>query len=248
MDGYVAGPDDGPGKGLGEGGERLHYWVFGGAVDVRRRARGEATGEDAEWLEEGVSQVGAVVGGRWTYEAADHWGGENPWGHPDLHRDAPARGGAGGPGVHVRLGVDAADVAEASDVETCVERVRLPAVLLVDDDEARICSAAVDRAHGLRREDVPDEHVYGSSWNASTSCSRVPSTEPSLTAITSNSGYSSPSSESTVETIAVSSLYAATMTLTGMVKRDSPSTSKSWLACSCLRTTFSTNATTTSAT
>ena len=31
-------PDDGPGKGLGEGGERLHYWVFGGPVVVRRRA------------------------------------------------------------------------------------------------------------------------------------------------------------------------------------------------------------------
>jgi hypothetical protein len=27
VDGYVAGPDDGPGKGLGEGGERLHYGV-----------------------------------------------------------------------------------------------------------------------------------------------------------------------------------------------------------------------------
>ncbi len=49
VDGYVAGPDDGPGKGLGEGGERLHYWVFGGP---------------------------------WTYEAARHWGGENPWGLP----------------------------------------------------------------------------------------------------------------------------------------------------------------------
>ncbi len=30
IDGYITGPDDGPGKGLGEGGERLHYWVFGG--------------------------------------------------------------------------------------------------------------------------------------------------------------------------------------------------------------------------
>ena len=49
VDGYVAGPDDGPGKGLGEGGERLHYWVFGGP---------------------------------WTYEAAGHWGDENPWGLP----------------------------------------------------------------------------------------------------------------------------------------------------------------------
>jgi hypothetical protein len=28
LDGYVAGPNDGPGRGLGERGERLHYWVF----------------------------------------------------------------------------------------------------------------------------------------------------------------------------------------------------------------------------
>ena len=26
--------------------------------------------------------MGAVVGGRWTYEAAEHWGDENPWGLP----------------------------------------------------------------------------------------------------------------------------------------------------------------------
>jgi hypothetical protein len=30
VDGYITAPDDGPGKGLGEGGERLHDWVFGG--------------------------------------------------------------------------------------------------------------------------------------------------------------------------------------------------------------------------
>jgi len=30
VDGYITGPDDGPGRGLGVGGERLHYWVFGG--------------------------------------------------------------------------------------------------------------------------------------------------------------------------------------------------------------------------
>ena len=26
--------------------------------------------------------LGAVVAGRWTYEAADHWGDTNPWGKP----------------------------------------------------------------------------------------------------------------------------------------------------------------------
>jgi dihydrofolate reductase len=82
VDGYVAGPDDGPGKGLGEGGERLHYWVFGGPWTYQSEPSGEATGEDAEWLREAMAGLGAVVGGRWTYEAAEHWGDENPWGLP----------------------------------------------------------------------------------------------------------------------------------------------------------------------
>jgi dihydrofolate reductase len=82
VDGYIAGPDDGPAKGLGEGGERLHYWVFGGPWSYAEDPRGEATGEDAAWLSDAMSRVGAVVAGRWTYEAARHWGDENPWGLP----------------------------------------------------------------------------------------------------------------------------------------------------------------------
>jgi dihydrofolate reductase len=82
IDGYITGPGDGPGKGLGKGGERLHYWVFGGPWSYGEAPDGEPTGEDAAWLAEVSSRVGAVVGGRWTYEAADHWGGENPWGLP----------------------------------------------------------------------------------------------------------------------------------------------------------------------
>jgi dihydrofolate reductase len=82
VDGYITGPDDGPGKGLGEGGERLHYWVFGGPWTYEDEARGEPTGEDAAWLSDVIAGVGAVVGGRSTYEAAGHWGDENPWGLP----------------------------------------------------------------------------------------------------------------------------------------------------------------------
>jgi dihydrofolate reductase len=82
IDGYITGPDDGPGRGLGEGGERLHYWVFGGPWTYSDETRPAATGEDAAWLAEVTSRIGAVVGGRWTYEAARHWGDENPWGLP----------------------------------------------------------------------------------------------------------------------------------------------------------------------
>jgi dihydrofolate reductase len=82
VDGYIAGPNDGPGKGLGEGGERLHYWVFGGPWTYEEEPRGEATGDDAAWLADAMARIGAVVGGRWTYEAARHWGDANPWGLP----------------------------------------------------------------------------------------------------------------------------------------------------------------------
>ncbi|MGH7723323.1 MAG: dihydrofolate reductase family protein [Candidatus Dormibacteria bacterium] len=81
IDGYITGPDDVPGKGLGEGGERLHHWVFGGPWHYGEDA-GTATGEDAAWLAEAGARMGAVVGGRWTYEAAEHWGDRNPWGVP----------------------------------------------------------------------------------------------------------------------------------------------------------------------
>src|ERR1041385_1472138 len=82
IDGYVAGPDDGPGKGLGEGGERLHYWVFGGPWRYGSEHSGEATGADKEFLDEAIMKGGAVIGGRGTYEAAGHWGGSNPFGVP----------------------------------------------------------------------------------------------------------------------------------------------------------------------
>jgi dihydrofolate reductase len=82
LDGYVTGPDDGPDKGLGEGGERLHYWVFGGPWKYGDDHSGEATGADKEFLDDMMDRVGATIGGRGTYEAADHWGGTNPWPTP----------------------------------------------------------------------------------------------------------------------------------------------------------------------
>jgi dihydrofolate reductase len=82
VDGFVAGPDDGPGKGLGEGGERLHYWVFGGPWSYDAEPAGEMLPEDKGWMEQAMARVGAVVAGRATYEAAGHWGGTNPWGLP----------------------------------------------------------------------------------------------------------------------------------------------------------------------
>jgi len=98
LDGYVAGPNDGPGKGLGEGGERLHFWVFGGPWSYDEEPTGEATGADKEFLDDGMARQGPVVGGRNTFEAAEAWGGSNPFGVPFFivtHRpeDAPPDAG-----------------------------------------------------------------------------------------------------------------------------------------------------------
>jgi dihydrofolate reductase len=82
VDGYVTGPDDGPGKGLGDGGERLHNWVFGGPWRYDEEPTGEIGGVDKEWLDDAMANFGAVVGGRATYEASGHWGDQNPWGVP----------------------------------------------------------------------------------------------------------------------------------------------------------------------
>jgi dihydrofolate reductase len=82
LDGYVTGPNDGPGNGLGDGGERLHYWVFGGPWSYDQEPTGEATGVDKEYLDGAMAREGAVVIGRNMYEAAEAWGGSNPFGVP----------------------------------------------------------------------------------------------------------------------------------------------------------------------
>jgi dihydrofolate reductase len=98
LDGYVTGPNDGPGRGLGDGGERLHYWVFGGPWSYEVEPSGEAMGADKEYLDTGMARAGAIVVGRGMYEAAEAWGGHNPFGVPLFvvthhSEDAPSEGG-----------------------------------------------------------------------------------------------------------------------------------------------------------
>jgi dihydrofolate reductase len=82
VDGFIAGPNDGPGKGLGDAGERLHHWVFGGPWAYGDGSLPAPRGEDATWLAEVTGRLGAVVTGRNTYDAVHGWGGSSPWGVP----------------------------------------------------------------------------------------------------------------------------------------------------------------------
>ena len=62
LDGFIAGPNEGPDNGLGDGGHRLHEWVMGGA-DVDLKAITGRGGVNGQVVDEFMS-TGAVVAGR----------------------------------------------------------------------------------------------------------------------------------------------------------------------------------------
>lgn len=82
VDGFVTGPHDVPGQGLGEGGERLHYWVMGGPWTYEGGHDFAMHGPDKEFYDELVAGFGAGIVGRGMYDAAGGWGGTNPFPGP----------------------------------------------------------------------------------------------------------------------------------------------------------------------
>jgi dihydrofolate reductase len=82
LDGFITGPNDGPDAGLGEGGERLHYWVFGGPWSYESGPRGEAAPVDKAFLDSTFTAGGAMLVGRSMYDAAGGWGDDPGFGIP----------------------------------------------------------------------------------------------------------------------------------------------------------------------
>jgi dihydrofolate reductase len=73
LDGFIAGPDDGPGNGLGTGGLRLHEWL---GEPVSELPHFDPPGASGQVFAE-VMATGAVVVGRKTFDYAGHWGGDH---------------------------------------------------------------------------------------------------------------------------------------------------------------------------
>ena len=80
LDGFIAGPNAGPGNGLGDGGHRLHEW-FLTDVDADPKAISDLGGVNGQVVDE-VMATGAVVAGRGTFEPAGGWGGDHHDGVP----------------------------------------------------------------------------------------------------------------------------------------------------------------------
>jgi dihydrofolate reductase len=81
LDGFIAGPNAGPGNGLGDGGERLHEWFLMDGDSDHKGVAARLTGVNRTVVDE-LMATGAVVAGRGTFEPAGGWGGDHHDGVP----------------------------------------------------------------------------------------------------------------------------------------------------------------------
>lgn len=112
LDGFITGPGDAPGRGLGERGECLHNWVMGGPWryddENRRFAPLDA---DLKVLQEAMGSIGAGIIGRRMFDVTGGWGG-NPPGGKDAryfvltHSAPPEWAGPGSPFTFVTSGIE----------------------------------------------------------------------------------------------------------------------------------------------
>ena len=161
VDGFIAGPDDREGQGLGVDGMVLHSWLSDGGVDPGSHR--PAGGPDATVFDE-VMATGAVIVGRRTFEYAGGWDGDHHNGVPIfvLTRNPPA---APAPG----------HASYVTDVESCVGQAKAAAgdrdILLHGAsaaqavlragllDELQLHLVPVLLGHGRRLfDDLPPDH------------------------------------------------------------------------------------------
>ena len=81
LDGFVAGPNDGPENGLGDGGDALFNWYFSGDTEIPISDGNmvlKVSPQSAEILNQSFETYGAGVWGRKTFDIARAWGGHPP--------------------------------------------------------------------------------------------------------------------------------------------------------------------------
>jgi dihydrofolate reductase len=137
VDGFIAGPDDDLDHGLGVGGEPLHAWLASG--DGSPGSYRPQDGPNATVFDE-MTETGAVITGRRTFELAGAWDGDHHDGVPVfvLTRSEPADPAPG----HARY---------VTDLEACVAEARAAA----GDRDVMVHGAAT--AQSMLRAGLLDE-------------------------------------------------------------------------------------------
>jgi dihydrofolate reductase len=179
LDGFIAGPNDGPEQGLGEGGERLHEWIFGLASWREPHGlEGGEENEDSELLDEAMQRSGAVIVGRRMFDNAHGWGEDPPFRKPVFvltHEAREPEDKEGGTtftfveGVEDALGraraaAGARDVAVGGGAQTIQQFLRAGLV-----DEMQVHVAPLLLGGGIRLFDDIEEPLEVSGLQASAS-------------------------------------------------------------------------------
>lgn len=114
LDGFVAGPNDGRGNPLGDGGEQLFAWYYAGDTALPLPGTDmvfTVSRASAEILRRQWDTIGAMVAGRRMFDIADAWHGDPPGGGPCFvvtHGAPEEWTGEGSPFTFVTDGVESA--------------------------------------------------------------------------------------------------------------------------------------------
>jgi dihydrofolate reductase len=94
LDGFIAGSDDSPRLPLGRGGERLFTWMSAGPEANRVESRLTPPDESQVVVDEWMSETGAMISGRRTFDIANGWKDGHPVDAPIfvLTHDPPSGG------------------------------------------------------------------------------------------------------------------------------------------------------------
>ncbi len=142
LDDFIAGPNDGPGNPLGDGGRRLFDWWTAGTERVGPDDRFKPPARSRPLVEE-MFECGAVITGRRTFDIAGGWGGHHPVGaHFFLLTHSP-------PDHHVGPGTDGSVVTDG--IESALEQARAVA------GERAIAVGAADVAQQYLNAGLLDE-------------------------------------------------------------------------------------------
>jgi len=135
LDGFIAGPDGGPGNGLGKGGEVLHRWL---GEPVSRLPHFDPPGPSGRVFAE-LMATRAIVVGRKTFDYAGHWHGD----HHGVPIFVPTRGTPPEP--------QSAWVHYVPDVATAMQEAKAAA------GDGNVMVHGADLARSLLREGLLDE-------------------------------------------------------------------------------------------
>jgi dihydrofolate reductase len=165
VDGFIAGPNDGPDNGLGDGGHRLHEWFLPSADADPKGPADHLSSVNREVVDE-LMATGAVVVGRHTFELAGGWNGDHHDGvpifvlsrrPPDPAMRWPAVTYVSDVATAVRLAKDAAGNKDVLVHGALTAQLALTADVL---DELQIHLVPVLLGQGRRLfENLPPDHI-----------------------------------------------------------------------------------------